>query len=220
MQTTVTIASIFCYVFLVLQYKTSASRGAKDLTAVLIENGSLKLLNARNVKTGSIIFLCTVLYLISGQNNFFLFRWNESFSFITILLSGICLLISVYGTRSVSNTIAAGISLRERMGYFSFRIPGLIVYEIFFRAVLLGIFLEWFPTPIAVVLNIALYSLAHAFGSRKEFLGSIPFGVLLCFVTILNQSIYPSVMLHLVLALPYESILFSKCQLLTKKIES
>jgi len=215
MQAILIITSLLCYVFLVLQYKASAGKGIKDLTEALSEN-ALQLLNKRTIVTVPLMIVCVILYSIADRNDFLQFRWNEKSDFLTSLSLCVCLLFSVYSADHIRN-IAGTISAKERIIYFSLRIPGLIIYEIFFRGVLLGIFLEWCSMPIAVALNIALYALAHVFGSRKEFIGSIPFGLLLCYLTFSSQSIYPSVLLHMFLALPYESILFTKCQLLTKQ---
>jgi membrane protease YdiL (CAAX protease family) len=217
MQVLTIIASVMGYLFLLMQYNLSASAGAKDLTEVLSENNSLRLLNQRTYKTMVMAMLCIVLYSLRPLNSFLEFHWNENFVAETILLFIVCFLVSIGSAIHFETMNRPAISIKERIIYFSLRVPGLIVYEIFFRGVLLAIFLEWFPVPVAVGLNIILYAAAHAFGSQKEFVGSIPFGFLLCSVTVLNGSVYPSVLLHLLLALPYEIMLFAKCQLLTKK---
>jgi len=65
---------------------------------------------------------------------------------------------------------------------------------------------------------VVLYGLGHIYSSGKELIASIPFGLLLCYLTILNQSVYPSIILHLSIALPYEIILLLKTKPFTKKI--
>jgi membrane protease YdiL (CAAX protease family) len=220
MQVLIIIVIFLGYLFLLIQYNISAARGAKDLAEALSECNSLKVLNQRTYKTTLVVIGCIVLYSVRSQNNFLQFGWNENFVAETILLFIVCFLISIGSASHFGMITRTAISIREKILYFTLRISGLIIYEIFFRGVLLGIFLEWFPIPIAIVLNIILYAAAHAFGSQKEFVGSIPFGFLLCSITVLNQSVYPSVLLHLLLALPYEIMLFGKCQLLTKKLES
>lgn len=219
MQVLTIIASFTGYLFLLMQYNLSASAGAKDLAEVLSENNSLRLLNRRTYTTTVMAMVCIVLYSLRASNSFLGFSWNENFAAETILLFIVCFLISI-GTAGHFRTInRTAISIKDSITYFGLRIPGLIIYEIFFRGVLLGIFLQWFSMPVAIVLNIVLYAAAHAFGSQKEFVGSIPFGFLLCAVAVLNGSVYPSVFLHLLLALPYEIALFTKCQMQTKKFE-
>lgn len=219
MQAILIITSIIAYFFLVLQYKTSAGNGAKDLAGVLSANLSLQQMNKRTTRSLPLMVVSVMLYAFN-RNHLLQFQWSEKFIFSTLLLFSICLLVSLLGTERLPDTIKAGITLKEAIRYFSIRVPGLIIYEVFFRAVVLGLLLHWFSMPAAIGLNIMLYALAHAYASRIEFIGSILFGFLLCFVVILNRSVYPAVLLHLLLALPYESILFSKCQLLTKKIKT
>jgi len=207
------------YLLLVLQYRLVAGKGAQDLTAVLLRNGHLQLLNKRALTTIPLMLLCIIVYSIQDQYHFLQAVLNEKASLQTTLLVSSCLLVSVYSTDQFKKIIRTNISIKEIIIYFTIRIPGLVIYETFFRGVILGICLEWFSVTVAILVNIVLYAVAHAFGSRKEFLGSIPFGFLLCYITVLNHSVYPAVLLHLVLALPYEAILFTKCQLLTKKFE-
>jgi membrane protease YdiL (CAAX protease family) len=215
---TIIITTIFLgYMFLLLQYRASANNRAKDLTEALSKNTSLRVLNQRTVRTIPLMILSLVLYSINRQNNFLQPGWNEKSGLVTILLLGLCFLVSANSALHLKDRVIRAITKKESAGYFSLRVPGLIIYEIFFRGVLLGIFLEYFSMPVAIASNIILYAVAHVFSSRREFIGSFFFGLLLCFITILNHSVYPAVLLHLFLALPYESILVSKYQLLTKK---
>lgn len=218
MQAIIISTSFLGYMFLLLQCRSSANNGAKDLTEALSKNTSLQLLNRRTIRTVPLMISSLVLYSINHQNNFLQLGWDEQSGLTTIFLLGLCLLVSVYTALQLKNRISVTITTKESAGYFSLRVPGLVIYEIFFRGVLLGILLEHFSMPVAIALNIILYAFAHAFSSRKEFIGSFFFGLLLCYLTILNHSIYPAVLLHLFLALPYESILVSKYQSLTKKI--
>jgi membrane protease YdiL (CAAX protease family) len=78
-------------------------------------------------------------------------------------------------------------------------------YEVYFRIVLLQAF-YFLPIAFAVVINVILYSAAHAFSGKKEMIGSVPFGFALCLLTILHQSVWPAIMLHIILCLPYESL--------------
>ena len=84
------------------------------------------------------------------------------------------------------------------------RIVFLIVYEWFFRGLLLIKSCELFGNVNAVVINILLYTLAHFHKGKKEIIGCIPFGLLLCAFTIWWQSIWPAVAIHLLLASRYE----------------
>lgn len=217
MQAIIIIVIIFAYLVVLFQYKASTKNGARDIAAALFENNSIQLLNSRTINTIPLMFLSMVLCSASHQNVFLRFSLNEKSAWLTILLLCLCFFVSVCSGLQLRTKACAFVSVRESMGYLSLRIPGLIIYEIFFRGVLFGILLEWLSVATAIVVNIVLYAVAHAFSSRREFLGSFLFGFVLCYVTILNQSVYPAVFLHLSLALPYEAILLTKHQLLTKK---
>ena len=88
--------------------------------------------------------------------------------------------------------------------YFVIRFLFLVIYEFFFRGVMLqsvavSAGIEW-----AIVINLVLYAIAHIYSNRKEFIGSVPFGLLLCLITIKLQSVWPAIVIHLMLSLPYE----------------
>jgi len=98
----------------------------------------------------------------------------------------------------------------------SIRIPFLIIYEIYFRGVLLIICINHFGVNTAIAINVILYAVAHVYSSRKELIGTVPFGLVLCLATTITQSVWPAILMHLLLALPYEIFLLSKKQLTTK----
>ncbi len=80
-------------------------------------------------------------------------------------------------------------------------------YEWFFRGCLLFISMAVFDTAIAIGINLVLYALIHSFNGRKEWIGSLPFGLVLCVFTIWWQSIWPAIALHILLSSSYESVL-------------
>ena len=93
----------------------------------------------------------------------------------------------------------------------------LIIYEFFFRGILLFVMVKDFGTVAAILLNISLYVLIHWF-NKKERWGSIIMGAILCWVTLLYQSVWPAVFIHLSLALSYELVLLLKNRSPFKKI--
>lgn len=213
---TITVISL-AYLVILFQYRFATKNGARDIASALADKDSLQLLNRRTINTTPLMLFSLLLCSANHQNVFLSFSANEKSAWITILLLCLCFSVSVYSGLQAKAKNGAIVSIQETIGYLSLRIPGLIIYEIFFRGVLFGIFLEWFPVSVAIILSVVLYAIAHAFSSRREFIGSFVFGIVLCYVTILNRSIYPAVLLHLSLAVPYETILLTKHQLLTKK---
>ncbi len=88
--------------------------------------------------------------------------------------------------------------------YFIIRTIYLFVYELWFRGFLLFETIRFFGIPAAVSLNILLYSLLHIFKSKKEMLSCIPFGLILCFLSILFNAAWPAIILHIGFSLSYE----------------
>jgi uncharacterized protein len=74
-------------------------------------------------------------------------------------------------------------------------------YEYFFRESLLGFTAGNVTWTVTIFINVALYALAHLFKGPKEFFLSIPFGVLLCYLSLESGTFLPAFGIHCVLAL-------------------
>lgn len=88
--------------------------------------------------------------------------------------------------------------------YFIIRGLFLFVYELWFRGFLLFNSIDWMGIPAAILLNIFLYAAVHMFNSKKELLASIPFGILLCLLSILFNKVWPAAIFHIAFSLTYE----------------
>jgi len=131
---------------------------------------------------------------------------------ILILLSAAAMITGFVSAKKIISTCL--ISAHAPSTYFTatyllFRTLFLIGYEFFFRGVLLFKILIDADEEIAIAFNILLYALLHCFSNRKELIGTIPFGLLLCSVTLFYQSIWPAVIIHLCLALVHEIMLLN-----------
>jgi membrane protease YdiL (CAAX protease family) len=76
----------------------------------------------------------------------------------------------------------------------------LLGYEFLFRGILfLGLipFVGLYP---AVILNTILYALVHLYKGKKETLGSIPLGIVLCIITAQTQTIWTAFAVHWIMA--------------------
>ncbi|WP_276504822.1 CPBP family intramembrane glutamic endopeptidase [Terrimonas pollutisoli] len=85
----------------------------------------------------------------------------------------------------------------------------LACYEWFFRGCILFSCIENFGVIAAIGINLVLYVLIHSFNGKKEMYGSIPFGLILCVFTIWYQSVWPAILLHLMLSSSHEVFLLS-----------
>jgi membrane protease YdiL (CAAX protease family) len=76
----------------------------------------------------------------------------------------------------------------------------LLAYEFLFRGILfLGLipFVGLYP---AIIINTVLYTLAHLYKGKKETLGSIPLGIVLCLITAHTQTIWIAFAVHWIMA--------------------
>ncbi len=72
----------------------------------------------------------------------------------------------------------------------------LSAYEYLFRGILLFACLETCGVWLAVTINLALYAALHLPKGMKEAIAAIPFGALICYLTIESGSIIPAIFLH------------------------
>lgn len=80
----------------------------------------------------------------------------------------------------------------------------LIAYEFMFRGFLLFSCIQSFSIPVAILINICLYSLAHIPKGIKETAGSLPAGLILCLLVIKLGSVWVAVFIHIMMALSNE----------------
>ncbi len=80
----------------------------------------------------------------------------------------------------------------------------LTAYEFLFRGLLLLSCYEAFGLWPAVVINLALYSALHLPKGMKEAIAALPFGALICYLTIESGSILPAILLHVLQAVSCE----------------
>ncbi|MCD4792062.1 MAG: CPBP family intramembrane metalloprotease [Bacteroidales bacterium] len=80
----------------------------------------------------------------------------------------------------------------------------LLAYEFMFRGFLLFVSERNLGFWAAIILNIVVYSLAHIPKGIKETVGAIPFGFVLCIITLQTGNIFATFVLHAVLALSNE----------------
>jgi len=77
-------------------------------------------------------------------------------------------------------------------------------YEYLFRGILLFNCITAFGIWPAITINLALYSSLHLIKGLKEAIAAIPFGLLLCYITIKSNSILPAILIHSVQAISAE----------------
>ncbi|MCC5927845.1 MAG: CPBP family intramembrane metalloprotease [Cyclobacteriaceae bacterium] len=77
----------------------------------------------------------------------------------------------------------------------------LLGYEFFFRGFMLYLMAEYWPVWLSILVNTVLYSLAHLHKNLQEVLGAIPFGIVLCLITLQTGNFFTAFILHCLLAI-------------------
>lgn len=198
------------YVLLVSCEAMAAAKNSRSLHDILAGKGTAKLLNMKQL-AGITICSAVIFYYYSIYDHdlpFLHLDWNTNWS-IHSLAFAMLALIAGYSSAKESNR-----NRQERIPGFTtiFFIPVylllrsvyLIVYECLFRGIMLLLFINTVGTNIGIVLSTLFYTLAHSYSSRKEIIGTIPFGFLLCCLTLVHQSVWPAIIIHLLLALSNE----------------
>lgn len=92
--------------------------------------------------------------------------------------------------------------------YLVIRITYLVCYELFFRGVLLFGSVALLGKILAVLVNVLLSAMMHAYSAREEMFARVPFGMALCWVSLSFSSVWPAIVAHLLLSLVYEIRLY------------
>lgn len=77
----------------------------------------------------------------------------------------------------------------------------LFAYELLLRGFLFFTSLELFGLTTAIILNCIIYALIHIPKGRSEAIGAIPFGIILCLITLQTGSVWGAFIMHLTLAI-------------------
>jgi membrane protease YdiL (CAAX protease family) len=142
----------------------------------------------------------TVAPVLTLDNSIVLWPWIASFSALIILLNGFNSknpgLQAMYPELRLKEWRLAGITL-DAGGWILY----LSGYEYLFRGLLLFSCFNAFGLWPAVVINLALYSTLHLPKGIKEAIAAVPFGAVLCYLTLESNSILPAILLHSVQAI-------------------
>lgn len=169
------------------------------------------ILNTRHL-LGIIIFGFSS-YLFFRNSDFILlnnFIDNPELSFAVAFFAVISLDLSASDALSKNIISETQINFKDGLIYLGIRLVFLLAYEAFFRGVLFWFCLQYFGLVNSILINLFFYGLIHIMDSKKEILGSIPFGIVLCLFTYYSSSIWPAFIIHASLSLGYETIIISK----------
>jgi membrane protease YdiL (CAAX protease family) len=202
---------LISYSVLVLQFYTASKKGLNSTADVVLKSGNLAVLNQRHLLSLLAMGFAAVAVDFLDQEWLLLHAIaNGKILLLTGVASMAAAFVSVTAARKAlhkHNRAVGEVGPAET--YLLLRGLFLIVYEIFFRGVLLSVCIAVISIPVAVGINVVLYALAHAFSTRQELAGTVPFGILLCLLTLYSGSVWPAVVIHLLLGLPYDVLILS-----------
>ena len=196
---------LFLFLFWIWKMKSA------DLVSPKVRSGNWSLLHLRHA--GGIIIMVLIPSIILPGISEGLLAWPQhidNIQVMTVMVTGIVLLIvSAKEADKIENKKISKDrwSLFHAVLHMIFRNSFLVGYEWFFRGIVLFSCVTFFGLIPAVIINIVLYACIHSFNGRKEFLGSIPLGIILCVFTLWWQSVWPAIMLHVLLSSSYESVI-------------
>ncbi len=202
------ITSFSIYFLISMAYK---KLGIHNLEHALLANNGLGLLNLKHM--AGIILFGVAFYIIHPDMRLFINtievpRMPVLVSFLVIFfLSSYVSHVSVKNN-AFKNVHISQYGFSDAWLYFVIRTVFLLCYEFFFRGILLIKFLEFNSVYIAIVYSTLLYVLIHIYDSRKEIVGAIPFGIILCVFTFLTRSIWYAFFIHMALSSVYEISMF------------
>ena len=200
-----------CYVLLFLLCFFVRKMKSENLESEKVQAGNWALLNIRHAGGIIIMVLIPLLFIPGMQKG--LLTWPQDINqiqVITLMVTGLAILIlTAKAVDKVENKIIVvnRSSSVNALLHILLRNSFLVFYEWFFRGLVLFSFVSAFGIMPAVLINLLLYALIHSFSGKKEFLGSIPFGIMLCGFALWWHSVWPAILLHMLLSASYESVL-------------
>jgi len=210
--------SFITYFIVSMVYK---KLGVHNLQSALMVNNGLRLLN---LKHGLGIILFGIVFYALLPEFRFLINSIEIPRLHLLLFILLTLFLSAYlSNNAVQNqmlkdTYVSGYNLSNAWTYFALRFVFLLCYEFFFRGVLLFQFLEFTSLTMAVFYSTIVYVLIHIFDSKKEIIGAIPFGIVLCLLAYFTKSVWYVFFIHISLSAVYEITLFYTLTLKNKTL--
>ncbi len=207
--------------FFLAVYCTERS-GSGNLKNIFHGKGETTALLMRQVAGIFYLGTCAVHLFMLRPLNPALFQWPaaEQSNSYWLIITALALAIGGLngsGKRYPVNRKPVHILPGQVILFLFIRILFLVVYEIFFRGVVLFVMIADFGIIVAILANTTLYVLIHWF-NRTERNGSLVMGIVLCSLTLYYQSVWPAITIHIALALSNDTGLIIRNRIFIKPI--
>ena len=210
---------LFCYLVFFRSITIGHKTESRYLKDILTGKGDAGILFTQLI--AGILFLgmgVAIIYVTKElDDSIFIPLWSEYHYSVWILVA-VAMIIGVVFAKKIIPVPNSNSFLPPHLplSFVLIRTLFLIVYELYFRGVMLFVMIEDFGILMAVVLNLFFYVFVHWF-DKKERNGSVLMGTILCVVTIYYQNVWPAIIIHLSLALSHEIMLLINNKSLIKK---
>lgn len=210
---------LFYYSLFFIAVSTGAKNGSGQLKDVLEGKGEAGILFCR--------FIAGIFFLGIGAAVLFEKRklgseitdFNLNWDYIVWIIIAAAIILgttSAFKKLNLSRNSVHSFPLHLPLSFVLIRTLFLIVYEFFFRGVMLFIMIQDLGVVLAIIINLIFYMLVHWFDKQERY-GSLVMGIILCAITINYHSVWPAIIIHLSLALSNEITLLIKNKSLIKK---
>lgn len=196
-------------IFLFISRKVLNPSNLQD--SLITERGQL--MNFLTLKLAGFLLMGIIpflfFYMLSGYDPYSLEQGSARWKIPGVLLAALPALILLL------NFFAAGKkdfhARFPQMRITEWGIPHLLIsimgwgiylagYEFLFRGLFFSAWLDAFGPVTAIAANVLVYSLFHIPNGPKEAIGAIPFGIILCLLTLQSGSFVPALLLHWLLS--------------------
>jgi hypothetical protein len=204
MQTTSTILLLsISYSGLLLLFAWSKKSRSETVLSETVLQGNWSIIHLMHL---SAIIVMLIPILFTKQLPFFLLIFPDKISIAQAVAFLTCFgIIGFFPWKKLKQQIdeknIAPATVFQISLHVSQRIIFLICYEWFVHGLLLVSCCAWLGISQGIILNTVLYMVLHIHKNKKEMLGCIPFGLLLCAFTTWWQSLWPAIIFHLQLAI-------------------
>lgn len=208
------------YCFFFKTVKTGFKKNSGQLKDILSGKGKPDILFTK-LLSGIFLLGFGTVTLFEKRNvdlEIFTLTWHGYNTYVWVIIAVAIIIGTLSAFKKIYPSNNSGHSLPSYLplSFVFVRTLFLIVYEFFFRGVMLFVMIEDFGISAAIAVNLILYALLHWF-DKKERVGSVLMGIILCSVSIYYHSVWPAIIIHLSLALSNEITLLVNNKSLIKK---
>ena len=209
---------LFYYSLFFIAVTTGAKSGSGQLKDVLSGKGEAGILFSRLMAGIFFLGIGAIVLFERRELDLQLISPGWNGHYMVWILAAVAIIVGIYSAlkKPVTNNSLHSFPLHLPLSFVLIRTLFLMVYELFFRGIMLVIMMEDMGVVMAIIFNLIFYVLVHWFDKQERY-GSLIMGLILCGVTIYYYSIWPAVIIHLSLALGHEITLLIKNKSLIKK---